>query len=130
MKLFKSSLRFITELNKILDRLISDINEITDYLKETMERVSVLKPSRIHECTKEDAQKLCTAFSMDLNDVDALFSEIQLVGDPIHNSDANNIQEAAKFLPQSHEGISDCAYNASFSCKQRAKLQQIKTYKK
>ena len=37
------TLHYRIELNKILDMLISDINEIADYLKETMEPVSVLK---------------------------------------------------------------------------------------
>ena len=46
---------------------------------------------------------LCKKFNLDLNDSDALLAEIQLIKDDLHKSDADGIQEAAKFLLDKRE---------------------------
>ena len=91
-------LHYRAELNKVLDRVISDIGDITSYLQEVIAPITILHPKNISTCTKADVKTLCSNFSMDLNDSDALFSEILRVGKSIEECDADTIQEAAKFL--------------------------------
>ena len=86
------------ELNKVLDRLISDITDICTYMKEVIMPVTILHPKNICSCTKADIEILCSKFPTDLNDSDAFFCGIELVRESIAESDAGTIQEAAKFL--------------------------------
>ena len=67
------------ELNKVLDRLISDITDICTYMKEVIMPVTILHPKKICSCTKADIEFLCSKFPTDLNDSDGLFCDIELV---------------------------------------------------
>ena len=86
------------ELNKVSDRLISDITYICTYMKEVIMSVTILHPKNICSCTKADVEILCSKFPTNLNDSDGLFCDIELVRESITESDTETIQEAAKFL--------------------------------
>ena len=60
---------------KVLDRLISDLTDITKFMKEIIAPITKLHPHNITECKKSDIDKLCQV----LKDADALFAEIQLL---------------------------------------------------
>ena len=86
------------ELNKVLDRLISDIADKVTYMKEVIMPVTILHPKNISSCTKADVEILCSKFPTDLNDSDGPFCDIESVRESIAESHAETIQEAAKFL--------------------------------
>ena len=86
------------ELNKVLDHLICDITDICTYMKEVIMPLTILHPKNVCSCTEADAEILFSNFATDLNDSDGLFCYIELVRESITESDAETIQEIAKFL--------------------------------
>ena len=67
-------------------------------MKEVIMPVTILYPKNICISTKADVKILCSKFPTNLNDRDGLFCDIELVRVSIAESDAETIQEAAKFL--------------------------------
>ena len=53
---------FKCELNKMLDRLISDITDIRTCMKEALMPKTKLHPKNICSCTKADVEILCSKF--------------------------------------------------------------------
>ena len=85
------------EVFKVIDRLVSDINDNYKYVSDIVVPVTVL-PSNISKCTTNQVEQLCAAFPNDLEDPDALLAEMQVIGGFIEKSGAKNLREAARLL--------------------------------
>jgi hypothetical protein len=83
---------------KVIDRLVSDINDNYKYVSDIVVPVTVLLPSNISKCTASQIEQLCAAFPKDLEDPDALLAEMEVVGGSIEKSGAKNLREAARLL--------------------------------
>ena len=88
------------EMFKVLDRLVSDINDAHNYVSDIVVPVSVLLPNKIAKCTANQVEQLCAAFPEDLQDPDALLAEMDIIGGAIEQSEAKNMREAARFLKE------------------------------
>ena len=86
------------EMFKVVDRLVSDIDDINEYFSNIVLPVTVLLPNKISKCTKQQVNNLCATFPNDLKDSDGLSAEIEMVGNYIEKSGARNLREAAKCL--------------------------------
>ncbi|CAB4004173.1 WD40 repeat-containing SMU1 [Paramuricea clavata] len=81
---------------KVLDRLVSDINEIDEYLSDIVLPIIILLPANLPNCSKQEVENLCAAFPQDFKDPDAMCAEIKLISSDIEKSGAKNLKEAAK----------------------------------
>lgn len=86
------------EMFKVIDRLVSDINDSFKYVSDIVVPVTVLLPSNICKCTANQVEQLCAAFPQDLEDPDALLAEMEVIGGFIEKSGAKNLREAARLL--------------------------------
>ena len=92
------------EMFKVLDRLVSDINEIDEYLSDIVLPVIILLPANLPNCSKQEVENLCAAFPQDFKDSDAMclnivrlsYETIKLISSDIEKSGAKNLKEAAK----------------------------------
>ncbi|CAB4017344.1 zinc finger MYM-type 1-like [Paramuricea clavata] len=84
------------EMFKVLDRLVSDINEIDEYLSDIVLPIIILLPTNLPNCSKQEVENLCAAFPQDFKDPDAMCAEIKLISSDIEKSGAKNLKEAAK----------------------------------
>ena len=83
---------------KVIDRLVSDIDDSFKYVSDIVVPVTVLLPSNICKCTANQVEQLCAAFPQDLDDPDALLAEMEVIGGSIEKSEAKNLREAARLL--------------------------------
>ena len=86
------------EMFKVVDRLVSDIDDITKYFSNIALPVTVLLPNKISKCIKQQVNKLCATFPNDLKDSDTLSVEIEMMGNYIEKGGARNLCEAARCL--------------------------------
>ena len=81
---------------KVVDRLVSDIEEVNEYLSNIVLPVTI--PKNIAKYTMQQVDKLCATFSDDLKNPDEMLADIEMMGNDIEKSDAKNLREAAKCL--------------------------------
>ena len=74
------------EMFKVVDRLVSDIDDINKYLSSIVLPVTVLLPQKVPKCTKQQVDKLCATFPNDLKDPDALLADIEMMGNDIEKN--------------------------------------------
>lgn len=86
------------EMFKVVDRLVSDIDDINKYFSNIVLPVTALLPNNISKCTKQQVNNLCATFQNDLKDSDALSAEIEMMENYVEKSSARNLCEAAKCL--------------------------------
>ena len=84
------------EMLKVIDRLVSDIDDSFKYVSNIVVPVTVLLPSNICKCTANQVVQLCAAFPQHLEDPDALLAEMEVIGGSIEKSRAKNLREAAR----------------------------------
>ena len=77
---------------KVVDRLVSDMDDINNYFSNIVLPVTVLLPQKIAKCTEEDAENLCATFPGDLKDPDTLRAELEMMGNDIEKSGAKNLR--------------------------------------
>ena len=71
---------------KVVDRLVSDIDDINKYLSSIVLPVTVLLPQKVPKCTKQQVDKLCATFPNDLKDPDAWLVDIEMMGNDIEKN--------------------------------------------
>ena len=86
------------EMFKVVDHLVSDIEEVSEYLSNIVLPVTILLPKNIAKCTMQQVDKLCATFPDDLKNPEELLADIEMMGNDIEKSDAKNLREAAKCL--------------------------------
>ena len=100
--LFTQHCRRVVQKRKVyevIDRQTSDIDDIIQYISSIVAPITVLLPQKTATCTKEQVEKLCATFPIDLPDPDALLAEIELMGNyDIKKSGAENLRDAARCL--------------------------------
>lgn len=82
------------EMFKVIDRLVSDISDMNNYISSIVAQVTILLPNKISKCTARQEEKLCAAFSDDLEDPDALLAEMEVTCGAMEKSEAKNLHEA------------------------------------
>ena len=60
------------EIFKVVDRIVSDIEEINEYLSNIVLPVTILLPKNIAKCTMQQVDKLCGTFPDDMKNPDEL----------------------------------------------------------
>ena len=111
---------------------------MNNYISSIVAQVTILLPNKISKCTARQEEKLCAAFSDDLEDPDALLAEMEVTCGAMEKSEAKNLHEAEGWLKDKHLFYPTLAKAYQFAliipisvaCNERSfsKLRLVKSY--